>query len=838
MAATASDPGIERSGGPALNRRLGQAAAITLAVGAAMGLRVLLSPWLTDAAPFITAFPAVAVVAYFAGVGPGAITALLCAFWVAMPGLAPDLEPIEGWRSVAMFLPASMIVAFFAGQGSPAETEADRLAGALGRPVAVRWLKWSMVLAAVLPTVLFALATWSMYGDEIADARVRTDRATRIGVEHATKVIETNEVIARHVLGLLGNLTLEQARAQEAMLHPQLVKITAGFEQIQSAWIVGSDGRMVASNRLFPVRTNVDFSDREGLTVHAAGVRGPYVTKPSIGRITREPFFDITNPWHGPDGRFNGAIWVSLSPVYFSEFYRRLSVAEPGLRVSLVRADGHVLARWPMPPTVNPQLPESSPLVSLMASGSIEGLIAGQSSIDGVERMGAFRRLERHPLYVIATVDRAGVLAAWHRRVALLAAFTFPTALALIYIAWVALRRTRREITALRELQHEVEQRALAEDSLRQMQKLEALGRLTGGVAHDFNNLLMVVNNNLHLMRRLDPSLADNRQLAAIGRAVTSGERLTRQLLAFARRQPLNPEILQLQERLPALLSLVSPTLGPRIESSVTVEPDTGPVEVDRAELELAIINLAINAKDAMPDGGTFKITARNAPAGTIRLTGDFVEVAVTDTGSGIDPAVIDRVFEPFFTTKPSGRGTGLGLSQVYGLGAQAGGTARIESPAGGGTRVLLYLPMAQSARPQALAPHAEVSQPLQCRVLLVEDNSDLAAVTRTLLETSGCSVEWAAGGEAARRLIDQARERFDVVVSDMAMPGAMDGLALAEHLRAVYPALPVVLMTGYAHQLHEASARRFTVLAKPCAPEVLAAAIRNALERSRTEPA
>jgi two-component system, NtrC family, sensor kinase len=803
-----------------------------------MGARVLLAPWLGDTTPFITAFPTVAAVAFFAGIAPGAIAALLCALWVLTPGITPELDAATGWRSLMMFLPASFVVAFFAGQASPIEAEADLRASQLGRPVAVRWLKWSMVLAAALPTLLFAVAAWSLYRNELVDARIRVDRATRIGVEHAAKVIETNEVIARHVLNLLGNSTLAQARLRETELHEQLKIVTTGFEQIQSAWIVGADGGTVATSRVYPAPSDVDFSDREGLQVHAAGVPGPYVTEPRIGRVTGEPFFDVTTPWHGPGGAFQGAIWVSLHPSYFREFYQKLAADEPGLSVTLLRADGVLLARWPAEPMPGMRLPASSPVMQRIALGDEAGLVEGLSSVDAVERIGAFRKLDRLPVYVFAGVDRANVMGAWLPRVALLAAFTFPTAMALIYIAWVALRRTRREISALRELQHEIEQRAIAENSLRQMQKLEALGRLTGGVAHDFNNLLMVVNNNLHLMRRLDPTLEDNRQLAAIARAVTSGERLTRQLLAFARRQPLHPEVTALQERLPVLLSLVAPTLGPRIVASVDVEPDTRPVKVDRAELELAIINLAINAKDAMPDSGRFTISARNVPPGVVRLSGEFVEIAVTDTGTGIDPKLLDRVFEPFFTTKPAGRGTGLGLSQVYGLCSQAGGTARIEVPPDGGTRVLLYLPVADGPAAPAAAVVASADEPLDCRVLLVEDNADLATVTRQLLENAGCTVEWAASGEAARELIDADPRRFDIVVSDMAMPGEIDGLALAEHLRARHPRMAVVLMTGYANQLHEASARRFTVLAKPCAPDTLAAAIRNALQRLKAEPA
>jgi CheY-like chemotaxis protein len=285
---------------------------------------------------------------------------------------------------------------------------------------------------------------------------------------------------------------------------------------------------------------------------------------------------------------------------------------------------------------------------------------------------------------------------------------------------------------------------------------------------------------------------------------------------------------------MPTLLALVSPTLGPRIEGQCTVDPDTPPVEVDAAELELAIINLAVNAKDAMPGGGRFRLAARRALPQEADMPGDFVVISVADTGTGIDPDVMERVFEPFFTTKPHGHGTGLGLSQVYGLCTQAGGTARIASTPGRGTEVKLFLPAVEGDAVTAPAAAAPAEATLDCSVLLVEDNEDLAGVTSVLLEGVGCRVRWANSGDAARELIESGAAEFDVVLSDMAMPGKLDGLGLAELLRERHPDLPVVLITGYASQLHEASARRFTVLSKPCQPEVLIAAVRSALRHRR----
>ena len=507
-----------------------------------MSLRILITPWLgPDAAPFITAFPAVGAVAFFAGVGAGAIAAVGCALWVAVPMFPTDFATTQGWLLLAIFLPCAFLVSFFAGQASHAQLMAEAKDIDEGRPGLVRWLRWSMMMAAALPALFFAAAAWTTYHDAIRDAWTRADRSARVGVEQASKVLETNETIARHVLGALGSSTIAQARGRERELHEQLNAAVKDIPQIQSVWIIDNEGHPVATNRFFPAPRDVDLSDREGLGVYRAGARGPYITSPQIGRITKEPFFDLTARWDGPDGALQGAVWVSLHPKYFSDFYAGLAEDDPGLIVNLFRADGVILARRPLSDAPDSRVPASSPILRKIAEGQTEGRYEGPSTVDGEYRLMSFRKLERFPVYVAAGIPRATVLQAWQRRTALLAAFTFPTAMALIYIAWVALRRTQRELAAVRELHQEIEHRARAENALRQVQKLEALGRLTGGVAHDFNNLLMVISNNLHLLRRLEPTLEGSRQLAAIGRAVTSGERLTRQLLAFARRQPLHP---------------------------------------------------------------------------------------------------------------------------------------------------------------------------------------------------------------------------------------------------------------------------------------------------------
>lgn len=374
-----------------------------------------------------------------------------------------------------------------------------------------------------------------------------------------------------------------------------------------------------------------------------------------------------------------------------------------------------------------------------------------------------------------------------------------------------------------------------AEQTVARNQRIEALGRLTGGVAHDFNNVLGVVSNSARLVQKHVATLPALRvPVGATLRAVDAGQRLTQHLLRFAGRRPVRPQPVQLAAFLPEMADLLRSVVGQRIELVVDVAPDTSPITVDASELELALINLAINARDAMPDGGTLTVSA--GPAGDTDVAslaaGRYVVIAVSDTGTGIDESLAQHVFEPFFTTKSAERGTGLGLSQVHGFCTQAGGTARLTSGLGRGTRVALLLPATplagEGARRGRDAVCLDASPDMDgLRVLLVEDNRMLAEVTQALLVASGCKVRSVHSSQEALQCVAEATTAFDVVLSDVVMPGSLDGIGLAHQLHRLQPGLPVVLMSGYSSAL--ATVREFKVLHKPIAEDVLLAALREA---------
>jgi PAS domain S-box-containing protein len=350
-----------------------------------------------------------------------------------------------------------------------------------------------------------------------------------------------------------------------------------------------------------------------------------------------------------------------------------------------------------------------------------------------------------------------------------------------------------RDMTERREAQLKLEQ---MQKQLAEVQKLDALGQLTGGVAHDFNNLLMIISGSLHILRKGTGNEARvQRALTAIETATKRGAALTGQLLTFARRQSVNPQSVDVAERVSAVREVIETGVGGNIALEFDLPATALPVTVDTSEFETALVNLVVNARDAMPGGGTITVGARTQAGDEESGGNPYIAISVRDTGSGIPPDVLDKIFDPFFTTKPVGKGTGLGLSQVHGFAHQAGGTVRVRSELGKGTEVTILLPREANA---SQADEIDTSERGGSgTVLLVEDNPDVASVSISLLEQLGYTVRRVADAEAALRAIEH--DGVDLVFSDIVMPGKMDGLALAHRLRQIRPGLPILLATGYS---------------------------------------
>jgi PAS domain S-box-containing protein len=372
-----------------------------------------------------------------------------------------------------------------------------------------------------------------------------------------------------------------------------------------------------------------------------------------------------------------------------------------------------------------------------------------------------------------------------------------------------------RDVTKRRNIEIMLEK---TRTHLAQAQRMEVLGQLTSGVAHDFNNLLMVVSGFVPTIKNL---LADNprglKAAEAIEVAAQRGTTLTRQLLSLSRRQGLNLTVVKLGKIVDEMRPILDGLLGGAINYVATILPEVWPVRVDVSELEVALVNLAANARDAMSGGGAVSITAENTnvaagPDGN-DLKGEFVALSVADTGDGIPPDILAHVLDPFFTTKPEGKGTGLGLSQVHGFIHKSGGTVAVASEMGRGTRVTMYFPRATEEAPAQARTDAGGAQVTGRRVLVVEDNPDVAAVTREMLVQAECAVVTVGSASAALEMIEGAE--FDLVLSDVVMAGSMNGFDLALAIRDKNPALPVILATGYAEAAAK-TANMFTVLRKP----------------------
>jgi signal transduction histidine kinase/ActR/RegA family two-component response regulator len=380
---------------------------------------------------------------------------------------------------------------------------------------------------------------------------------------------------------------------------------------------------------------------------------------------------------------------------------------------------------------------------------------------------------------------------------------------------------------ANQRLKEEAESRRLAEEALRQSQKMEAMGQLTGGVAHDFNNLLMVASSGLELMDRTEDPERRERLRQGIRQAIDRGTKLTQQLLTFARRSPLKPEVIGLGERIEGLHDLIARSLREDIAVEYSMPAGLWPIEVDGSQLDVAILNIAVNARDAMAYGGMLIVSARNVPAMKVG-DGDKVRLSLRDSGSGMPPELIEKVFEPFFTTKPAGHGTGLGLSQVYGFVHGSGGSIAIDSTVGQGTTVSLLLPRCAHAPVERRETAVVMPEIGHARVLIAEDDDAVAEFVTGLVRELNCEPHRVGTATAALALLEEG-ERFDIVLSDMVMPGAMGGLDLARRIAARWPDLPVVLMTGYSAAAAAAGEEGFQLLLKPYTLEQLGRALATA---------
>ncbi|NVN86826.1 MAG: response regulator [Rhodopseudomonas sp.] len=695
----------------------------------------------------------------------------------------------------------------------------------------IRLLRAILVAAVVLPIALFCFTSWLAYHNGQANADRQIDQTRDIITEHALKVFESVERSMAEINEVVLDLSDAEIAGQEAALHERFKRLARGADQIKSLWVFDRHGKALVNSLSFP-SPNIDFSDRDYFKAHVAGDIGTY-----IGEILRPrapfggaAFFGVSRRRTSPDGSFVGVIQASLLPDYFVGFYSKIS-GEAGGYAALFRDDGAILARVPALGD-NVAIDPDGSLFKLFQAQPQEGTTTTGSRLDGVDRKVAYRKLPGLPVYVMSGLETRVIRARWLKQVGSYLIFGLPATAALISIVVLALARTRK-------LYEEAGRRQVAEDALRQSQRLEALGRLTGGVAHDFNNLLMVVGGSAQKLRRRHNDPQDQRCLDMIDSAVAKGTGLTRQLLSFSRRHSVSAKVVDLG----ASVAKFSDVMRQSVRSNIAIVIDQPArlvaVRIDPNEFEIALLNLTLNARDAMPDGGRIDISVRTEALknhGPSRLTGEYAVLTFADTGTGIPDDIRERIFEPFFTTKTVDRGTGLGLSQIYGFVQQSHGTITVDSKVGRGTTFELFLPRsAEQPLPDAEeieTPPPQVTKPTT--LLLVEDHPDVSAVAADYAEQCGYDVLHANSAEAAIELLKQRRD-IGLVFSDIVMPG-MSGLELGRLIRQHYPDMPVVLASGYSDRTATALREGFPLLQKPYTLEALRASLLQAIRANQVK--
>ncbi|HKF13422.1 MAG TPA: ATP-binding protein [Xanthobacteraceae bacterium] len=703
------------------------------------------------------------------------------------------------------------------------------------RRSAVRLLQLMLVASIVLPLMLFFFAGWVNYRNERSIADERIERSLDILHEHTLKVFQTVERSIAEVNEIVRGMPDEEIREQQPRLHERIKRIVEDLPQLRAIFLIDRDARPLLSSQFVQVPSDFGSRERSFFSVHMAGDVGTYVSEVVEPRLQAfgTPFFVLSRRRPSVNGTFNGVVAIAVVPQYFEEFYALIG-RSPGSFYALIRADGRFLARFPEQPQRMRTLGPGSGLETAIAQGWERAMYTIRSQVDGTERRIGYRKLEGFPIYVIAGLETSAVRAEWAATMASHLIFGLPATLFILLIIAIALRRTRR-------LYEEADRREAAEGALRQAQRLEAIGHLTGGVAHDFNNLLMIVSGSAERLRRDLTSEKHRRLIDMIMNATSRGESLTRQLLAFSRRQTLTPQVIDLSKRLPELKDMLNRSLRDDIRTEVMVPDASCAVKVDPSEFEIAMLNLAVNARDAMPKGGALGITIEpvtlKGEAMEEGLIGGFIAIRVADTGCGIAADILPHVFEPYFTTKEVGKGTGLGLSQVYGFAKQSGGTATITSTVGRGTMITLYLPRTYELPASSTARTEPRAAPRRAgTVLVVEDSPEVAEVATVYFQQLGYMIKQVPNANEALKLID-ADANIDLIFSDIVMPGGMDGVELGHAIRRRYPAIPVLLATGYSESARDAVQQGFVVLQKPFDLLALEQAVREA-RKWKVEPA
>jgi signal transduction histidine kinase/CheY-like chemotaxis protein len=755
-----------------------------------------------------------------------------------------------------------------------------------------------MWASANLTVRLFALVTLAVLpalAIEIYDETQTEGMREREGQDQALRLArlvagEQSQVIegARQLLTALGRTPFVMSR-EVAVCNPFFLDLTRAYPQYVAIFSTDLAGRQTCTSRTETAAQRLDDSDAFNMALREnTFVVGKY----TVGRVSNRKVIPLSQPYLDADGKSAGIVSAGLSVDWLNTSIARQPLP-PNSTISVVDRFGTIVARSPEAERFVGQAISGATHASLL-SGK-EG-VRENVGFDGVTRIYSYAPVPgtQASLVVSVGLEKREVLrgaeAAKRRSILIIVvgavlAFLFAGFGARAFLhrpiqalletverwrrgdlqARVDVRDSQSEFARLglafnsmaeavgtreEELERRVRDRTLelkeamdaqhaAEAALLQAQKMETIGRLSGGIAHDFNNLLAGIVGNVELaIGELRTDHPVRSRLDAALRSASRGAALTQRLLAFARRQHLDPEIIDTAHYIQTIKDVLQRLVRPDIVVETLAPSNTWFILVDPTQLETAILNLAINARDAMPKGGHLRLRTRNVTLKGDKErdepSGDFVAISISDTGTGIEPAHLDKVFEPFFSTKEVGKGSGLGLSMVQGFARQSSGLVSIESVVGERTTVTLYLPRSCQAAGTVRNTVSRVTSG-EGTVLLVDDDHDVGEVVAEMLVSLGYSVQLAQDAEQAFQLYDEST-KIDILVTDLVLPGGTDGIELALLIRQRRPDLPIVLITGYSEALsqHE-QIRGAIVLAKPFQRESLATAMSRAVQMGKS---
>jgi signal transduction histidine kinase len=695
-----------------------------------------------------------------------------------------------------------------------------------------------MAASILFPCLLFAYASWLDFRRTSELAEERIARSLDVEQEQAINAFELVNLTLEEATDLIAGMSASDVAAKEEQLHGLFKKLADAVTPVQSIWFYDKDGRALVTSTIHPPPQTQNYSDRDYFIAQKNADSGIYYGQVYESRFNGQPFFGVSKRLTH-DGAFLGVLEASVLPGTFIQFFSKMAYSG-GLQYALIREDGTFLARFPAPPGKFARLDEHTGFHRTIAQNPAGGFYTTTSPVDNIERRFGVRRLGTTPIYFSAGVATSTIRDEWISGMSMHLIFGIPATLVLFMTLAIVLQRTK-------DLYSEMDRRTIAEQSLRQSQKLEAVGQLTGGVAHDFNNLLTIIIGNLENAQRQLETWVEGGQVKLqrrVENAMQGAQRaaaLTKRLLAFSRQQPLSPKAVDVNLLLNGLASFLERSLGEDVSLEIVGAAGLWLVEADSPELESAILNLAINARDAMPGGGKLTIEASNSflDAAYCRQhadisPGQYVQISVTDTGSGMTKEIADRVFEPFFTTKEAGQGTGLGLSQVYGFVKQSGGHIKIYSEVQEGTTVKIYLPRLVGGVPSEQEPVIGLSRgrASEC-ILVVEDDADVRAYVVETLRDLEYNILEATGGETALKAINQYDGNIDLLLTDVVMPD-MNGRKLADEAKRRHPKLKVLFMTGYSRNAIVHQGRLdpgVDLIQKPLTNDQLANTVRKVLD-------